>query len=114
MPIRDAELLMLATTAACAPIPAGSMHSIDVVEIQMLVVHCVAPMDVVGDVPVGPKFEPDRVSREPPEVGPFVGRASVSTGAAQFNSPVPCIDAADPPHEADAGYQIMRRPYRPC
>ena len=73
---------MLATTAACAPIPAGSMHSIDVVEIQMLVVHCVAPIDIDGDVLVGAKFVPASVSVEPPVVGPLASRANVTAGAA--------------------------------
>ena len=112
-PVSDATPAVI---IAGFPAPAGSLHAIAVVDIQLVVLHCVVPIIAVGDVyvPVGPKFEPDRVSIEPPVVGPFGGRASVSTGAAQCQSPVPCTDAADPPHEADAGYQIMQRPYRPC
>jgi hypothetical protein len=66
------------------PVPAGSLHSTEVVEIQLLVAHGVAPMDIDGDVSIGPKFVPDSVSVEPPVVGPFKVLALVSTGAAPY------------------------------
>jgi hypothetical protein len=62
-------------------VPAGSRHSTEVVEIQLLVVHCVAPIDIDGDVLVGTKFAPDKVSVEPPVAGPFAALTDVTTGA---------------------------------
>jgi hypothetical protein len=55
---------------------------IDVVEIHLLVVHCVAPIDIDGDVSIGAKFVPESVSVEPPVVGPFATQTSVTAGAA--------------------------------
>ena len=42
---------------------------IEVVEIQLLVVHCVAPIDIDGDASNSAKFMPDNVSVEPPPAG---------------------------------------------
>ena len=67
--VRDANLTV---TTAPAPVPAGSTHSIEVVVIQILTVHCVKPIDIDGDVSVGPKFVPDNMSVEPPVVGPLM------------------------------------------
>jgi hypothetical protein len=55
---------------------------IEVVEIQLLVVHCVSPIDIDGDASIGAKFVPESVSVEPPEVGPFATQTSVTAGAA--------------------------------
>ena len=55
---------------------------IEVVEIQLLVVHCVAPIDIDGDVSIGAKFVPENVRIEPPVVGPFAKLTDVTTGAA--------------------------------
>jgi len=55
---------------------------IDVVEVQLLVVHCVAPIDIDGDVSIRAKFVPETVSVEPPVVGPLVSRTNVTAGAA--------------------------------
>ena len=66
---------------ACFPLPAGSRHIIEVADLQLLVVHGVAPMEMVGDVSVSPKFVPDSESVAPPVVGPFGALTSVNTGA---------------------------------
>ena len=79
VPVRNAELTV---TMVCTPIPAGSLHMIEVVEIQLLDVHCVAPIDIDGDVSIGAKFVPESVSVEPPVVGPLASRADVTAGAA--------------------------------
>ena len=55
---------------------------IDVVEVQLLVVHCVTPIDIDGDVSIRAKFVPETVSVEPPVVGPFASRTNVTAGAA--------------------------------
>ena len=55
---------------------------IEVVEIQLLVAHCVSPIDMDGDVWIGAKFMPESVSVEPPEVGPFATQTNVTAGAA--------------------------------
>jgi hypothetical protein len=65
----------------CFPLPAGSRHSIEVADLQLLVVHGVAPMEMVGDVSVEPKFVPDSESVAPPVVGPFGALTCVITGA---------------------------------
>jgi hypothetical protein len=54
---------------------------IEVVEIHLLSVHCVAPIDIDGDVSIGAKFVPESVSVEPPVVGPFAALTDVITGA---------------------------------
>ena len=51
---------------------------IDVVEVQLLVVHCVAPIDIDGDVSIRAKFVPETVSVEPPVVGPLASRTNVT------------------------------------
>ena len=55
---------------------------IEVVEIQLLVAHCVAPIDIDGDVCIGAKLVPESVSVEPPVVGPLASRTDVTAGAA--------------------------------
>ena len=70
------------------PAPAGSLHTIAVVEIQLLVVHCVAPIDIDGDVSIRAKFVPETVSVEPPVVGPFAVPRNVTVGAAHRNRAV--------------------------
>ena len=55
---------------------------IEVVEIQLLVAHCVSPIDIDGDVWIGAKLVPESVSVEPPVVGPFAGPRNVTAGAA--------------------------------
>ena len=60
---------------------------IDVVEVQLLVVHCVTPIDIDGDVSIRAKFVPETVSVEPPVVGPLTGLSIVSTGAARRDRP---------------------------
>ncbi len=71
---------------ACFPPPAGCRHNIEVVDLQLrsqlLVAHCVAPMEIVEDVSAGPKLMPDSESVAPPVVGPFGALTSVNTGAA--------------------------------
>ena len=62
--------------------PAGSVHTIEVVEVQLLVAHCVAPIDIDGDVSIGAKLVPETVSVEPPVVGPLASRTNVTAGAA--------------------------------
>ena len=62
--------------------PAGSVHTIEVVEVQLLVAHCVAPIDIDGDVSIGAKLVPESVSVEPPVVGPLATRTNVTAGAA--------------------------------
>jgi hypothetical protein len=79
VPVRNA---ILTVTTVCALAPAGSLHMIEVVEIQLLVVHCVAPIDIDGDASNSAKFMPDNVSVEPPPAGPFASRTNVSAGAA--------------------------------
>ena len=76
------------------PAPAGSWHTIAVVDIQLVVLHSVAPIHAVGDVSAGPRFMPDIVSAEPPVVGPFTGAPPVSTGAAPCARPMPRLAAA--------------------
>ena len=66
----------------CFPLPAGCRHIIEVADLQLLVVHGVAPMEMVGDVSVEPKFVPDSESVAPPVVGPFGALTCVNTGAA--------------------------------
>ncbi len=56
---------------------------IEVVEIQLLVVHCVAPIDIDGDVSIGAKFVPASVSVEPPVVGPLLIVAEEANGSAE-------------------------------
>ena len=85
VPVRDANLTV---TTAPAPVPAGSTHSIEVVVIQILTVHCVKPIDIDGDVSVGPKFVPDNMSVEPPVMGPFAVPRNVTVGAAHRNRAV--------------------------
>ncbi len=63
------------------PVPAGCRHNIEVADLQLLMVHCVTPMEIVGDVSAGPKFVPDSVSVAPPVVGPLTGRVNVIEGA---------------------------------
>jgi hypothetical protein len=65
------------------------MHVIEVVEIQLLVVHCVEPIDIDADVLAGPKFVPDNVRIEPPVVGPFAVQRNVTAGAAASHQFVP-------------------------
>ena len=79
--VRDANLTV---TTAPAPVPAGSTHSIEVVVLQLPLMHCVKPIDINidGDMSVGPKFVPDTMSVEPPVVGPFAGPRNVTAGAA--------------------------------
>ncbi len=89
MPVRNAELTV---TRVCTPVPAGSLHMIEVVEIQLLVVHCVAPIDTDGDVSTGAKFVPESVSVEPPVAGPLASRANVTAGAAPSRSICPRSD----------------------
>jgi hypothetical protein len=82
-------LLSDATSAviiAGFPAPAGSWHTIAVVDIQLVVLHCVASIHAVGDVSAGPKLMPNSV--EPPVVGPLTGLSIVSTGAARRDQPV--------------------------
>ena len=55
---------------------------IDVVEVQLLVVHCVTPIDIDGDVSIRAKFVPETVSVEPPVVGPLATQTNVTAGAA--------------------------------
>ena len=71
-------------TASAAPVPARCPHMTEVVVVQLLVVHGVAPIDMDGDesVQVAPKLMPDTVSVEPPVVGPFAALGDVATGAA--------------------------------
>ena len=78
--VRDATIAVVAID--CFPLPAGCRHIIEVADLQLLVVHGVAPMEMVGDVSVEPKFVPDSVSVAPPLVGPFSALQSVTTGAA--------------------------------
>ena len=59
------------------------MHMIEVVEIHLLVVHCVAPIDIDGDVSIGAKFVPESVSVEPPVVGPLLIVAEEANGSAE-------------------------------
>ena len=70
------------------PLPAGSLHATEVVDIQLVVVHCVAPVHAIGDESSGPRFVPDIVSVEPPVVGPFPGLPVVSRGAARHQSAI--------------------------
>jgi hypothetical protein len=56
---------------------------IEVVEIQLLVVHCVAPIDIDGDVSIGAKFVPESVSVEPPVAGPLTMVAEEANGSAE-------------------------------
>jgi hypothetical protein len=58
------------------------VHTIAVVDIHLVLLHCVAPIHAVGDVSVKPKFVPESVSVEPPVVGPFATQTSVTAGAA--------------------------------
>ena len=89
MLVRDATI---AVAVACSPPPPVSRHTTEVADIQLLVVHCVAPIDIDGDVSIGAKFVPESVSVEPPVVGPFASRANVTAGAA----PRPSICPIDP------------------
>jgi hypothetical protein len=66
---------------ACRPAPAGSMHVIDVVDIQLLVMQRLDPTDVVGDTSSEPKWMPDVVMVEPPVAGALATYNNVSTGA---------------------------------
>jgi hypothetical protein len=56
---------------------------IEVVEIQLLVVHCVAPIDIDGDVSIGAKFVPESVSVEPPVAGPLTMVAEEAKASAE-------------------------------
>ena len=86
-PVSDATPALI---IAGFPAPAGSVHTIAVVDIQLVLLHCVAPIIAVGDVSVsvGPKLVPDIVSVGPPVVGPLTGLSIVSTGAARRDRPV--------------------------
>ena len=70
------------------PLPAGSLHTTEVVDIQLVVVHCVEPVHAVIDESSGPRFVPDIVSVEPPVVGPFPGLPVVGRGAARHPSAI--------------------------
>ncbi len=63
------------------PVPAGSMHLIDVVDIQLLVMQRLDPIDVVGDASSEPKLTPDMVIEERPVAGALATYGDVSTGA---------------------------------
>jgi hypothetical protein len=94
VPVRAATI---AVAIACFPPPAGCRHIIEVVDVQLLVVHCAAPMEIDGDVSAGTKFMPDSESVAPPVVGPFGALkgygypvpTNVTTGAARHNRFVP-------------------------
>jgi hypothetical protein len=79
--------------------PAGSMYAIDVVDIQLLVVHTLNPTNIVGDVSTEPKLTPDMVIEEPPVAGALATYGDVSTGASYVNVcpyqplPVPITEA---------------------
>ncbi len=64
------------------PPPAGCRYIIEVADLQSLMSHCVAPMEIVGDLSPGPKLMPDSESIAPPVVGPFEPLTCVTTGAA--------------------------------
>ncbi len=93
--VRDTTIAVVAI--AGFPPPAGCRHIIEVVDVQLLVVHCVAPMEIVGDVSAGTRFMPDSESVAPPVVGPFGALkgygypvpTNVTTGAARHNRFVP-------------------------
>ncbi len=87
VPVRDATIAVVVYIAGF-PLPAGCRHIIEVADLQLLVVHCVAPMEIVGDVSAGTKFVPDSESVAPPVVGPFEP-LTVTTGAARHNRCAP-------------------------
>ncbi len=78
MPIKE-ETTTYAPTGR--PVPAGSMHVIDVVDIQLLVMQQLDPIDVVGDMSSEPKLTPDAVIEVRPVAGAFAANGDVSTGA---------------------------------
>ncbi len=91
VPLCDATAAII---AADIPPPAGCVHTSEVVEIQLVVVHCVEPVDAVGDELIEPKFVPDIVSVEPPVVGPFTGLPVVTTAAARHPRLTPYLLSA--------------------
>jgi hypothetical protein len=98
--VRDATI---AVAVACSPPPPVSRHTTEVADIQLLVVHCAAPIESVGDVSAAPKFMPDTVSVEPPVVGPFTVPRDVKTGAAHSDKRSwHCM-----PHGAQRSYHHM-------
>jgi hypothetical protein len=76
-----ARALSVPPAEARRPAPAGSMHVIDVADIQLLVMQRLDPTDVVGDTSSEPKLTPDMVIEERPVAGALAAYGDVSTGA---------------------------------
>ena len=64
------------------------MHTIEVVEIHLLLEHCVAPIEIDGDGSISPMFMPDNVRIEPPRAGPLAAPTNDTTGAATQHRPI--------------------------
>jgi hypothetical protein len=71
---------------SCLPYPAAERHVAYESEIQEVVAHGVVVTPAVGEKLPLPKFRPLTVTAAPPEVGPFEGPRSVTSGASKVKS----------------------------